>query len=281
MGVKYIADFHGLFPLPPTPSHQGRGSLKGLDLCKVLLRHDTSLKVPKATCMHTPFDDEAAAYDRWYATPLGRLADSVETAAIFGLMPEVRGRRLLEVGCGTGNFSLALARRGAQVVGLDRSGPMQARAQAKARGQALAWVRGPAAPLPFAAESFDGVICILALDFMAARELALQEMVRVLRPGGFLAVGMLNRFSLWTAARVVKAWFRPSLWRGVRFITPPALRRLLAGPPELGNIRTRQAVYFPPWAKRASFAGLSLLRATGGQAEPPDGGLSGGRGDQK
>jgi ubiquinone/menaquinone biosynthesis C-methylase UbiE len=202
--------------------------------------------------MAASFDDQAAAYDSWYATPLGQLVDRVEQAAVWSLWPEIPGQRVLEVGCGTGNLSLALSRRGAAVVGLDCSGPMLGRAQAKAICQGLpaAWVRGRAFPLPFAHEVFDGVLCHLALDFMADRELALKEMVRVLRPGGFLSVAMLTRYSLWTLQRVVRAWFKPSLWRGVRFITPGELRRLLSSQPELADIRIRQAVYFPPWQNR-------------------------------
>jgi ubiquinone/menaquinone biosynthesis C-methylase UbiE len=202
--------------------------------------------------MRAPFDDQAAAYNRWYATPLGQMVDSVEKEAVFSLLPEVQGRRVLEVGCGTGNFSLAWSRQGAEVVGLDCSGPMLARAQDKARRQGLAitWVRGLASSLPFVDGSFDGVMCILALDFMTDRETVLQEMVRVLRPGGFVSVAMLNRFSLWTLKRVVRVWFKPSLWREVRFITPGELWRLFSSHPELADIRTRQAVYFPPWKNR-------------------------------
>lgn len=217
--------------------------------------------------MGSAFDDQAAAYDRWYATPLGQLVDRVEKAAIFDSLPEVQGRRVLEVGCGTGNFSLELANRGAQVVGLDCSGPMLARAQAQDKagrqGQAVAWVRGLASPLPFADESFDGVMCILALDFMANRELALQEMVRVLRPGGFVSLALLNRCSLWTLKRVVKAWFKPSLWRGVRFTTPKELGRWLSGHQELTVIRSRQAVYFPPWANRHLLRSYPYLEKLG------------------
>jgi ubiquinone/menaquinone biosynthesis C-methylase UbiE len=198
--------------------------------------------------MGAPCDDQAAAYHRWYATPLGQMVARVEKEAVFSLLPEVQGRRVLEVGCGTGNFSLALSRRSAAVVGLDCSGPMLARAQDQARRQGLAitWVRGLAAGLPFA----DGVMCILALDFMTDREMVLQEMVRVLRPGGFVSVAMLNRFSLWTLKGVVRAWFKPSLWREVRCITPAELWCLLSSHPGLADLRTRQAVYFPPWKNR-------------------------------
>jgi ubiquinone/menaquinone biosynthesis C-methylase UbiE len=202
--------------------------------------------------VRTPFDDQAAAYNRWYATPLEQLVDSMEKQAIFDLLPEVQGRRVLEVGCGTGNISLALAHRGSQVVGLDCSGPILARGQEKARRQSLPviWVRGLAADLPFADGSFEVAMCILALDFTAEREEALKEMVRVLSPGGFLAIAVLNRFSLWTLKRVIRAWLKPSLWHGVRFITPKELWRLISGHPELKDIRTRQAVYFPPWENR-------------------------------
>ena len=202
--------------------------------------------------MSPAFDNQAPTYDQWYATSLGELVDKVEQEALFTLLPEVKGLRLLEVGCGTGKISLPLASKGARLVGLDASGPMLARAQEKAQQKGLSgtWIKGLACPLPFGPEVFDGVLCILALDFMSDRETAFKEMVRVLRPGGFLAIAMLNRYSLWTLKRVVKAWFRPSLWRQVSFITPFKLGRLLAGRPELTDIRSRQAVYFPPWKNR-------------------------------
>jgi len=223
--------------------------------------------------MSPAFDDQAATYNRWYATPLGQLVDRVEKEAIFALLPEVNGLRLLEAGCGTGNISLALASRGARVVGLDASGPMLARAQDKTRqeGLPIAWIRGVASHLPFAAGSFDGVLCILALDFMTDRETALEEMVRVLRPGGLVAVAILNRFSFWTLKRVVRAWFKPSLWRGVRFLTPGELRRLLSSHPELANIRTRQAVYFPPWKNRRLVRYYPYLEKLGNKLNLPTG----------
>jgi ubiquinone/menaquinone biosynthesis C-methylase UbiE len=200
--------------------------------------------------MNSAFDDQVAAYERWYATPLGQLVDRLEKEALFSLLPRTEGRRLLEVGCGTGNISLALAQQGAWVVGLEPSGPMLAAARHKAgnHGLALTLIRGLAGQLPLRDASFDGVLCVLALDFIDDRAGAVQEMVRVLRPGGFLALAVLNRYSLWTLKRLVRACFKPSLWRQVRFLTPKALRSLLAGHPELTGIRLGQAVFFPPWA---------------------------------
>jgi ubiquinone/menaquinone biosynthesis C-methylase UbiE len=200
--------------------------------------------------MTPAFDEQAAAYDRWYATPLGRLVDRVEKAALFALVPELRGRRVLEVGCGTGNISLELARRGARLVGLDLSFPMLTLAERKARreGLPLTFIRGAAGSLPLADAALDGVISILALDFIPDRAGALREMVRVLRPGGFLALALLNRYSLWTVKRTLRAWLKPSLWREASFTAPRELRRLLAGHPDLEAVRAAQAVYFPPWS---------------------------------
>jgi ubiquinone/menaquinone biosynthesis C-methylase UbiE len=196
------------------------------------------------------FDDQAAVYDRWYATPLGHLVDRVEKEALFALLPNLAGCRVLEVGCGTGNISQVLASRGARVVGLDVSGPMLAAAQSRARqhGYPPDLLRGLAGFLPFPGNSFDGVISVLALDFVADRQDAVREMVRVLRPRGFLALALLNRYSLWTLKRVLRAFIKPSLWRQVRFATSRELGRLLAGHPDLEGIAASQAVYFPPWA---------------------------------
>ena len=230
-------------------------------------------KGPSKYPVHLSFDEQAAAYDRWFATSLGHLTDAVEMQAIFGLMPDVLGQHILEIGCGTGSFSLALANRGAQVVGFDCSEPMLAKAQSKFRSQksALFLVKGLASYLPFTDESFDGVVCLLALDFMTERETVLREMTRVLRPGGFLSVGILNRFSLWTAKRLIKAWFKPSLWREVRFMTARELWRLLAGQPELANIRMRRAVYFPPWGNRYFMPYYNKLEKLGARLNLPTG----------
>ena len=219
------------------------------------------------------FDDQAATYDRWYATPLGQLVDRVEKEAIFALLPDLAGRRVLEVGCGTGNISLALAQRGARVVGLDLSGPMLAGAQRRASqlGLPLAWIRGGAGALPFAKNSFDGVISILALDFIADCPGVLREMVQVLRPGGFLLLAMLNRYSLWTLKRVLQAWLKPSLWRGVRFITPGELKRLLVTSHDLEEIRHRQAVYFPPFSNPLLLQHYPVLERLGHKLQLPTG----------
>jgi ubiquinone/menaquinone biosynthesis C-methylase UbiE len=101
-----------------------------------------------------------------------------------------RHPRILDVATGTGRVPLALS--GALdegiVVGLDDSARMLAIAARKLAPdrERIILVRHPAVPLPFAANSFDAVTCLEALEFFPSDRAALAEMVRVLRPGGAL-----------------------------------------------------------------------------------------------
>jgi ubiquinone/menaquinone biosynthesis C-methylase UbiE len=190
---------------------------------------------------------QAEAYDRWYATPLGGWVDRCEKEAVFALLPPVTGLRILDAGCGTGNFSLTLAARGAEMVGVDRSAAMLARARRQSRegpGR-LAWVRGDLAQLPFPAHSFDGVISIVALDFMNCREAVIRELGRVLKPGGFLVLAVLNRYSLWTLKRKLEALVSRQGWRQVDFLRKSDLAGLLPAP-LFSQLRWRGAVYCLP-----------------------------------
>jgi ubiquinone/menaquinone biosynthesis C-methylase UbiE len=102
---------------------------------------------------------------------------------------------ILDVATGTGRVpSLMVAEptfRG-QVIGLDPAGRMLALAAAKLEpsmgesGAPVLLVQQAAVPLPFRDGSFDAVTCLEALEFLPSDEEALREMVRVLRPGGFL-----------------------------------------------------------------------------------------------
>jgi ubiquinone/menaquinone biosynthesis C-methylase UbiE len=142
------------------------------------------------------FDEaQARVYDRWYETPLGGWVDRCEKEAVLALLPPLENLRILDAGCGTGNFTLLLAAKGARVVGFDRSRAMLAQAKAKATRhfEGAVWVQGDLLKLPFASERFDGVLAILSLDFIKRRQEALSELGRVVHAGGFLVVAVLNR----------------------------------------------------------------------------------------
>ncbi|MFO0687656.1 MAG: class I SAM-dependent methyltransferase [Myxococcota bacterium] len=136
---------------------------------------------------------------------------------LFARMTEVtldatgatRGRRVLDVGSGVGQDSVALARRGARVVGAEPSARMAAMAKLFQSAplpdgqRAPDWVRGWADALPFAPGTFDASFCKGALDHFDDPESAIAEMARVTRRDGVVVLAIANFDSL--ACRVTRA----------------------------------------------------------------------------
>jgi SAM-dependent methyltransferase len=94
------------------------------------------------------------------------------------------GRRLVDIGGGTGNYALALEHQGWKTVVVDRSPEMLARAAAKG----LEVVEADAQRLPFEDESFDAALMISMLHHVEDRGAALAEARRILRRGGRLVL---------------------------------------------------------------------------------------------
>ena len=108
------------------------------------------------------------------------------------------GARALDLACGTGDLTFALAARGARAAGLDITPRMIELARRKsvrppAAGRAPAWLVGDMMALPFADESFDVVTTGYGIRNVPVIEPALAEIRRVLRPGGRLLSLDFNR----------------------------------------------------------------------------------------
>lgn len=104
-----------------------------------------------------------------------------------GLLGPVRGRRVLEVGCGSAPCARWLAAQGAWVVGLDLSAGMLRHATDAARdtGLSVPLVQADAGRLPFADASFDLACSAFgAVPFVADSAMVMREVARILRPGG-------------------------------------------------------------------------------------------------
>ena len=101
------------------------------------------------------------------------------------------GQRILDVACGTGVLTREIANRvgaSGSVVGLDLNEGMLVVAKRKA--PEIEWRQGNVEALPFDSNRFDAVVCQFGLMFFENRRAALEEMVRVLRQGGHLAVAV-------------------------------------------------------------------------------------------
>jgi ubiquinone/menaquinone biosynthesis C-methylase UbiE len=132
-----------------------------------------------------------------------RLADKVDaTSWVERYVVEHLGQapRVLDVGCGPGVIAAALAQRapGAEVIGLDSS-PQRIESAARNLGlfEGSRAVLGDARELPFETGQFDFVYCRFLLEYLAERERALAEMVRVTRPGGRVLLQDLDGQLVW------------------------------------------------------------------------------------
>ena len=131
--------------------------------------------------------DAATAYEEFFVPALFQeWAPRVIAAAQLQ-----SGQRLLDVACGTGVLAreaAARVRAAGTVVGLDPNPGMLIVAKRRAPG--VEWREGTAEALPYPETSFDAVVSQFGLMFFTNRVQALREMLRVLAPGGHLAVAV-------------------------------------------------------------------------------------------
>jgi len=109
---------------------------------------------------------------------------------ILDALAVVPGERVLDVASGTGNAALAAAARGARAVGVDGAEGLLALARDRAReaDEEVEFLVGDAGALPVEDDAFDVVLSAFGVIFAPDPEQAAAELLRVLRPGGRLAL---------------------------------------------------------------------------------------------
>lgn len=133
----------------------------------------------------------AARFDRRLVTHLGRPGD----------------RTILDVACGPGNYTRRLSEKligDGLCIGLDFSVPMMERAVRDNSGERVAYVRGDAHRLPFTDGSIDTVCCLAALYLISDPHEVVDELARVVAPGGEVAVFTSIRTRLTSSGLVNK-----------------------------------------------------------------------------
>ena len=159
---------------------------------------DRPLASREARAAQAHFDRWAGAYGR------SRLLPSLQRKALAELAPRADDR-VLDVACGAGAVVVELAPHVERAVGADLSEGMLelARRRLSAAGEAeqlgnVEFVQAPSDALPFEDASFSAIVCTTALHHFPDPQASIDEMARVLAPGGRLVIGDMARDALTT-----------------------------------------------------------------------------------
>jgi ubiquinone/menaquinone biosynthesis C-methylase UbiE len=201
------------------------------------------------------FDGFAEKYDGWFETPLGRYVADAEKRLVLELASPVRGEKMLDVGIGTGFFTMDFLERGLEIAGIDISEEMMAIAGKKGlHNLAL----GDARNIEYPDESFTLVLSITALEFIKEPHRAVGEMMRVCKKGGRVVVGTLGARSLWALKRnrdlKTKA---DSVFRDAYFYTFSELREMAARFSK--RVTVKGAVFAPPYDNALSILAGKII----------------------
>lgn len=196
--------------------------------------------------------------------------------ALIELVPEDPDARWLDVACGPGVISRAMAGRVGSVAGVDLTPAMVEEAQRRAREDGIdnvSFALGDATALDYADASFDGAITRLSLHHVPAPGRVLAEMARVVRPGGWVVVSDIAADSDGEAfawREEIERLRDPSHWA---CRTPASLRRMGEA---TGLVAEREELVpvdidFDDWLARGS-SGLAVAGLVAGLLDEQPGG---------
>lgn len=144
------------------------------------------------------YEKEAKIYDETrFRGSHGTYSDFVQKSAFLELIGDCKGKRILEIGSGTGRFTRELAKRGATVVCVDLSRRMHERSRSVKFVDAINFFVMSGVDLGFAAESFDGCVTVNMMSHIRNNIGVFNEVRRVLKRGGFFVANFPNLSSIY------------------------------------------------------------------------------------
>lgn len=202
------------------------------------------------------YSREAADYDRLrWEGPVGGCVKARYEEIVRDMMPSDIGGECLEIGCGTGRFTVPAAERGVKITAIDVSEQMLAKTRANLQAAGcsknVTLALADARATQFAGEQFSLVFSFNVVNHVPHYERVVAEVARILKPGGVFVVGFPSLWSLYLPYASIVNLTQRSIRRGVftRWPSTPALVRQARG---LGLRLERSAGMFhwPPTALR-------------------------------
>ena len=225
---------------------------------------EASTEPPVAVSARDDWESHAGWWQREFTDGADPEYDEqIMPLAVRHLSAVQRLRVVIDVGCGEGQVARAVGEQtGALVVGVD---PTEAQIRAtQAKGGSVLCLRAPSHALPLASGTADAVVVCLVLEHVDALDASLEEMARVLRPGGRLVL-LLNHPLIQTpgSALIVDHMVDPpeTYWRAGPYLPESAVREQVA-PGEFVRFVHRP---ISRYLRALIDSGLSLVHAD----EPP------------
>lgn len=203
------------------------------------------------------FDASAKDYDSWCKTPIGAYVDSLEKQLIDEVAKPKSGEVAIDLGCGTGIYSIWLAKKGLTVTGVDLSNEMLTVAKEKSfkNNLSIHYKQADLHHLPFMNHTFDLAVCNIALEFVSSPELVLAEGLRVLKPGGRFVAGMIGKHSEWAKTYLAQGKQKKnSVFAKARFFASEDIKQLAKMEPSI----FRFGLYITPTTYKNKEAAMQI-----------------------
>jgi ubiquinone/menaquinone biosynthesis C-methylase UbiE len=205
---------------PPVPSERREGNNPG---GRVTKPGDTSDAWKEQVLHRFSTDGDATKWNDMYGARTARFDDHFfrirrDRTLAFVTERFTKDAELLDLGCGAGPVITPLRELGYSCVGLDYSAEMLGFARQRMERAGVAsdrLLRGDSTRLPFPDAAFDGVICLGVISYIDDYTPVLEEIFRILRPGGTAIISFRNRLNLilWDPWRTLKLGVQAALGR--------------------------------------------------------------------
>ena len=175
--------------------------------------------------MEEIFDKYSDNYDSWYLTPMGKFIDDIETNCLFSLLQPQKDQKILDVCCGTANFSIKLARMGCKVTGIDISEKMLKFAKEKIEKEKLDinLLKDDCTTVLLEHNCYNSIISMAGFEFIKNPVIAFNNLMKYLKPNGSFIIGTIQSGSNW---QKLYSSFKGSVYEYANFLSFDDIKKI-------------------------------------------------------